>query len=206
VLGRGDGPIDSRDASVTDEPAAARYDDPVIDPRRRAAVPLLSILAIGLAFMVVACGPGVAVPGPSASRNASAPAPRLTAVPGGPASPVVGATVGPPTTTDTEFGTIDDALPPSFPRLPGQEPAETSSGPTSGSFVANTTVAAATAVIRTGLTAQGWTVDVGSPLEDGSVVLEARGTKAGCKAEVRFTPLSGTVTMSVLYGASCPFG
>ena len=62
-------------------------------------------------------------------------APSLTPVPGGPADPAVRATVGPPTTTDiNEFGTIFDALPPSFPKLPGQEPAETGAGPTSGSF------------------------------------------------------------------------
>ena len=43
--------------------------------------------------------------------------------------------------------------------------------------------------ITTHLTEAGWTVDVGSPLEDGSVVLEAQGPPDGCRAEVRFTPL-----------------
>jgi hypothetical protein len=55
------------------------------------------------------------------------------------------------------------------------------------------------------LTALGWTTDVGSALEDGTVVLDAGGTREGCAAEVRFTPTSGTVVMSVLYGADCPF-
>ena len=101
---------------------------------------------------------------------------------------------------------IFDSLPPHFPKLPGQEPGGTTTGPTSGSFVANTTVGAAVGAIRAALTAAGWSVDVGSPLEDGSVVLEANHAPAGCRTEVRFTPLSGTVSMSVLYGASCPFG
>ena len=52
---------------------------------------------------------------------------------------------------------------------------------------------------------KGWTVDAGSPLEDGTVVLEATGAPAGCKAEIRFTPVSGSLIMEVLFGASCPF-
>ncbi|HEX2756635.1 MAG TPA: hypothetical protein VHM48_14295 [Candidatus Limnocylindrales bacterium] len=173
--------------------------------RRWAADPLVPILAITLALLAVGCGPSASTTlKPSASPRASA-SPHLTAVPGGPASPVAGASVGPPTTTETEFGTIWDALPPSFPRLPGQEPADTGAGPTSGSFALNMTAAAASQAIAAALKALGWTVDVGSPLEDGSVVLDATHAPAGCKTEVRFTPLSGTVIMSVLYGASCPF-
>jgi hypothetical protein len=104
----------------------------------------------------------------------------------------------------TGFGRILDALPPSFPKLPGQEPADTGAGPASGSVVANLDVAAASGAIRTALTAAGWTVDAGSPLEDGSVVLEASGANA-CKAEIRFTPRTGSVIMTVLYGATCPY-
>ena len=179
--------------------------------RRWAADPLVPILLITLAVLAVGCGPSAtatASPHPSATGSTAArPAsPSLTPVPGGPASPIVGASVGPPTTTDTEFGTIFDALPSTFPRLPGQEPAETGAGPTSGSFAVNMTAAAASKAIQAALVAQGWSVDVGSPLEDGTIVLEATGATAGCKSEVRFTPVSGTVIMSVLYGASCPFG
>ena len=36
-------------------------------------------------------------------------------------------------------------------------------------------------------------------------VLEATGSAMGCKAEVRFTPWSGSILMLVLVGASCPF-
>jgi hypothetical protein len=130
----------------------------------------------------------------------------LTAVPGGNASTAAGPSVQLPTTTDTEFGTIFDALPPSFPKLPGQEPGETGSGPTSGSYAVNLSATDARTRIAAALTAAGWAVDVGSPLEDGTTVLEATHAPAGCRTEVRFTPLSGTVIMSVLYGASCPFG
>lgn len=172
--------------------------------RRRAAHPLIRILA--LAFAVVAAGCGSAVPTPKPAGSAAGPAPSLTAVPGGPRSPAVVASVSPPTTTDTAFGRIFDSLPPSFPKLIGQEPADTGTGPTSGSFATNLSVADARRIIEVALVAQGWAVQVGSPLEDGTVVLEASRAEAGCKTEVRFTPTSGTVIMSVLYGATCPFG
>lgn len=163
--------------------------------RRRATNPLHPIaLAIGLALVAVGCGTAT----PATTRPSAS-------VPGGNASPVVGPTVGPPTTTDTEFGTIFDALPPSFPKLPGQEPAETGAGATSGSFAVNLSAADASAALGSALAEAGWGIDVGDPLEDGSIVLEATRSPAGCKVEARFTPRSGTVIMSVLYGASCPF-
>ena len=142
---------------------------------------------------------------PSASTPASArlsPSPaEPTAVPGAP-SPTPAPTL--PSTTNTEFGKIWDALPKDFPKLPGQTPTELST-PASGTFVVNGKAKTLAATFRKLLTDAGWTADVGSPLEDGSVVLEAQGPPAGCKTEVRFTPLSGTVVVTVLYGASCPF-
>ena len=171
--------------------------------RRSAAESLVSILAISVAILMAGCGSTTTTPKPAGSPGRSAPV--LTPVPGGGASPAAPASVAPPTTTDTEFGTIFDSLPPSFPTLPGQEPAATGASPTSGSFAANLSVADARKIIEVSLVSLGWRVTVGSPLEDGTVVLEASHAPAGCKTEVRFTPLSGSVVMSVLYGASCPF-
>jgi hypothetical protein len=169
--------------------------------RRRPAHPHLKIaIAVAVAVAAVGCGTG---PGQSRPAGPVGSGSGPTVVPGRQASPPVRAT--PPTTTETEFGTIYDSLPSTFPKLPGQEPAQTGAGPTSGSFVANMSVTDARKLIEVSLIAQGWRVAVGSPLEDGSVVLEATGA-GSCKTEVRFVPLSGTVTMSVLYGASCPFG
>jgi hypothetical protein len=175
----------------------------VIALRRSAAESLIPILAVTLAILVAGCGSTTTTPKPVGSPARSAPV--LTPVPGGGASPVVRASVAPPTTTDTEFGRIYDSLPPSFPTLPGQEPAATGAGPTSGSFAVNLSVADARRIIEVSLVSAGWTVSVGSPLEDGTVVLDAMRGTAGCKTEVRFAPVSGTVIMSVLYGASCPF-
>jgi hypothetical protein len=118
----------------------------------------------------------------------------------------MGASAGPPTTTNVEgFGRIFDRLPASFPKLLGAQPAETGAGAASGSFVATTDAPTASKLITTLLEGQGWSVDVGSPLEDGTVVLDATHDPPGCKAQIRFTPVSGSLIMSVLYGASCPF-
>ncbi len=169
-------------------------------PRRRAAIPLVPILAIAFTLVAAGCGPDAARATPAPSRPS---APDLTPVPGAPGTNPSNDV--PTTTTDVDgFGPIRDAVPPSFPRLAGQEPADTGAGPTSGAFAVNMTAAAASAAMQAKLTTAGWSADVGSPLEDGSVVLEATGAPPGCKAEVRFTPTSGTTTMSVLYGASCP--
>jgi hypothetical protein len=173
---------------------------------RRVAASL--ILILGLAVLGWGCSPSIA-PRPSASaavpsEAAPSASPILTPVPGasgGSLPPPVSV----PSTTMTEFGEIWDALPPSFPTLPGAIPTAVQ-GPTSAAFALGTDAETASRTVAAGLQAQGWTVDVGSPLEDGTVVLDATGPATGCKAEVRFTPLSGTVTMSVLYGAECPFG
>ena len=176
-------------------------------PRRRAAHLLPPILAIALVVGAAACSPSASIlPSRSAAASPSnAPTPSLTPVPGGPSSPPAGASLGVPSTTETEFGRIWDALPPSFPVPPGSIRTDPPGGPSSGSFAVGMTVADAAQAMATALTALGWTVDVGSALEDGTVVLDAGGLREGCAAEIRLTPLSGTVNMSVLYGADCPF-
>jgi hypothetical protein len=185
--------------------------------RSPAAVPTLAIVALAVIAIVAACGPDAApattaspatgATTPARSPGAGATKSDLTPVPGGQPTPFLGITIGPdqPDTTDVEgFGPILDELPASFPRLAGQEPADAGGGPATGSFAVNSTAEAAAADLAAKLTAVGWAADVASPLEDGSVVVEATGLAAGCKAEVRFTPASGTSLMLVLYGASCP--
>ena len=172
--------------------------------RRRAATPWIPILAIALALLAVSCGP--AAPSPVSATSSPQPAPSLTPVPGGSIAASASPVAVTQTNTDTEVGRIWDALPSSFPRIPGATPIEPGGGATSGTFAVGTTVADAVATIRVDLTNLGYNVDVGSPLEDGSVVLDAGGgEQPECRIEVRFTPLSGTTTMAVLYGAACPF-
>jgi len=61
--------------------------------------------------------------------------------------------------------------------------------------------------LQTELEKAGYTV-VGSaePLEDGSVVLDMTGTPDGCALQVKSTPTGGLTTVTIMYGASCPFG
>ncbi len=196
---------------------ARLYDARVTPDRSPVPVRILAIVALFAVTIVAACGPdaapaGTASPATGAATPARSPAagatePDLTPVPGGQPTPFLSIGIGPDqlNTTDVEgFGPILDELPASFPRLAGQEPADAGGGPASGSFVVNSTPRAAAADLAAKLTAVGWSADVASPLEDGSVVVEATGQAAGCKAEVRFTPASGSSLMLVLYGASCP--
>jgi hypothetical protein len=170
--------------------------------RRWPANPSIPILAIALVLIAVACGSGATQASPAPATSA----PSLTPVPGGSTASSSSPTAVTQTNTDTDVGRIWDALPTSFPRIGGAVPIETGSGPTSGTFAVGTDLAKAVATIRAGLTSLGYNVDVGSALEDGTVVLDAGGgEEPECRIEVRFTPLSGTITMAVLYGAACPF-
>ncbi|HET7473005.1 MAG TPA: hypothetical protein VFJ71_07760 [Candidatus Limnocylindrales bacterium] len=163
-------------------------------PRRLA--PLFLLTAV-----VTACVSSVS---PAPSSRSSTPPSTPVASSTVPATPRATPRATLPSTTTTEFGTIWDDLPSDFPKLPGQKPTEPTA-PASAAFVVDGQAKTLAASLGTLLTQAGWTVDIGSPLEDGSVVLEAQGQPDGCRTEARFTPLSGTVTVTVLYGAACPF-
>jgi hypothetical protein len=166
--------------------------------RRRVALPVL----LGALVALAGCGSTVAPSSrPTASPTVASPAPSLTAVPGGKPTPI--ATL--PTTSQTEFGRIWDDVPSSFPRPAGASAGDDPS-PESAVFVALVGEPKGVSQgIGQALTRMGWSVDAGSPLEDGTIVMEATGSPDGCKAEIRYTPLGGSVIMRVLYGAACPF-
>jgi hypothetical protein len=174
----------------------------VTAPQRRAAFPAHPFLGSLLALILVACGPSSASTPPSAE-------PSLTAVPGGPASPVIGASVGPPTTSNVEgFGEIWDALPASWPAFPGQSASEIGSDASQALVVKGDPAALAIQLRRTLEQRGGWTVDIASALEDGTVVLEAIGPAEGCRVRAKFTPNtpgSDLGTLQVYYGARCPW-
>jgi hypothetical protein len=201
VLGRGEGLV---------VPAHSRtrgYDGPVTALRRRPADPTNPILAIALALLMVACGSTVTPSVPSVpSAGSTAPEPSLTPVPGGSTAASRSPITVTQTNTDTQVGRIWDALPNGFPRIANAIVIDNFPSPTSGAFAVGTTVENAVATMRTGLTGLGYNVDVGSPLEDGSIVLDAGGGEnPECRIEVQFTPQSGTTRMVVLYGSECPF-
>jgi hypothetical protein len=173
---------------------------------RRAAHPPtpIPILGIALALLMGACGSSVTPPATSAPSTA--PGPSLTPVPGGSTAASPSPIKVTQTNTDTQVGRIWDALPKGFPRIADAIEIDNDPGPTSGAFAVGANVADAVATMRAGLTGLGYNVDVGSPLEDGSVVLDAGGGEnPECRIEVQFTPQSGTTRMVVLYGSACPF-
>ena len=163
---------------------------------RRVAPVLIGLLIAG-------CGATVS-PSPVRTSSPSAAAPSLTPVPGAP-SPTPATT--PPPTSKPEFGPIWDGLPPSWPALPGQSQSEVGTD-ASDQLITHGKPATLARDLGAALAAAGWSVDVGSPLEDGSVVLDATGSPTGCRAQARFTPNEpdgDPVIVQVYYGAGCPF-
>jgi hypothetical protein len=158
------------------------------------------LLTGGLTLVLAACG-GQRTPTP-----APTPAPP-TDVPGSgdrSAAPTPGLLPG------EAWGAAWDALPPGFPVPAGAKPADPgdpADGPVSGAFVVDGTPAGVATVIQTGLTAAGYrTESLSGPFEDGSLVIDSVGRSPGCRVQTRVRPLGGTTMITVLFGASCPWG
>ena len=114
----------------------------------------------------------------------------------------------PVTQTDTAWGRIWDALPPSFPVYPG---AVESEEPGRGELVSATfsITDAAPDEIATALQSQlelatYSTEALSGPLEDGGFVIDSVGD-AGCRIETTVTPAGGLTLIAVRFGADGPF-
>lgn len=149
------------------------------------------VLALGLAAM--GCG-STTQPSPSVATPAS------PATAGGPSAPPQGGT------TETEWGTIHDALPPGFPRYPGSTPTETGGGPASAVFDVPADVATVTTWLQGALEGAGFsTLSLSGPSEDGSMEIESVGpVTTQCRVRTTVAPLGGSTIVTVLYGAVCP--
>jgi hypothetical protein len=158
-------------------------------PRRR----LVVVLFAGL--LAAACGSGA----PSLAPEGGSATPAVSA----PASDPVAA--GPSDQTETEWGTIWDAVPAGFPTYPGSQAAEVGADPASEVRVIDGAEAAAVASwMDERLRAAAFRSDgLSGPFEDGSYVVDASG-EAGCRVQVRVAPTGGLTTITVLYGAACP--
>ncbi len=188
------------------------YDAPM-----RNAIRLLAPLA--LALLLGACGstptgsptspPAVsaaptAAPGrtPKASSTLAEP----TRVPGGDTSAPqpIPTTVG---TTQTTWGRILDAVPSTFPVFPDATVADTPAQAVSGAWVSKASASEVATWYHDALLAANFAqVDLGSPLEDGSRVLDVQGDLPECKAQVTVRPAGGSTMITVLYGAGCAGG
>jgi len=176
--------------------------------RRHLALAVLATLtlAVGACGDVTTATPTPAPIGsPSDSVGSEPPAP--TEVPGGASSepePVPTAV----TTTETAWGTILDAVPDSFPVFPGARVAEPPPEPVSAAYISEGAGVDTVATwYRDALEALGFaTMDLSSPLEDGSRVLDSQGDLPECRIQVTFRPAGGSTMITVLYAAGCAGG
>jgi hypothetical protein len=184
-------------------------------PPRRAWLGL--VLA---AIVVVGCTGSPATPAasptatPSPTPVPATPSPASAAPATAAASPAVQSTAPsepaatPVGTTQTPWGRILDAVPDTFPVFPGATITDAPpQGPASGAWVSNAPVAEVASWYRDALVAAHYAkVDLGSPLEDGSQVLDIQGDLPECRVQVTVGPLGGSTMISVLYGAGCAGG
>ncbi len=168
--------------------------------------PVRRVAPLLLIAVLAACASNVS---PSTMATArSSPEPTLTPVPGAPS--MTPEPTPPPTSipdSNPAFGPVWNALPASWPTLPGQSESEIGTD-ASTILVVKGTPKALAARLETALKQLGWTVDVGSPLEDGSVVLDATREPVGCRAQAQLFGShdgSNDGTEVVYYGAACPF-
>ncbi len=188
-------------------------------PIARALLPALAFgLAVVLAIVLAACG-GIApsapstTPVPTAVGATSGPtggptqAPEPTAVPGGQTPGESEPVATPAATTQTDWGAITDALPEGFPVFPGATVAEPPAEPASGAFIATAGVDEVATWYRDALEATGQsTLDLSTPLEDGSRVLDMQGDLPECRVRLTFRPAGGSTMIIVLVGAGCAGG
>jgi hypothetical protein len=177
----------------------------------RVPVPVLPVLRVAALAVTLTLSACAATPdaGPTALPGTAAPAtgspaispPQPTVVPGGqtvdpkPAPTRIG-------TTQTEWGEILDAVPDTFPIYPGAGIIELP-GALSGSFDAPADATTVARWYEQTLAGQGYAVELSQPLEDGSLVLDARADLPECRIQMTFRPESGSAIMSVLYAAGC---
>ena len=175
--------------------------------RKVAAFALLAMVA-ALAACSTAPSTGPSTP-PGGSPNGSTGASAVPTDVPGPSDPGgPGSSPGvEPSQTDTDWGRIWDAVPPTFPRPPGARPSEpVGRGPSSAEYAVGTSPVDVTDFYRRSLEAAGYaTADVSGPLEDGSRVVESVGVEPGCRIRTTVTPLGGVTHVTILFGAACPY-
>lgn len=190
--------------------------------RRRAVV---VALALGGALLVAGCGstgpsPVPATPAAASASSATASpegtdtaaataapsdVPTLTPVPGG-ATGDPGPAGTPIATTQTDWGTILDDVPPTFPMYPDAGVADDEGGPYSGTFDAPDAADVVAAWYRDEFTSRGYAVELSEPLEDGSQVIDAQADLPECRIQMTFRPAGGSTIITVLVAAACATG
>ena len=167
--------------------------------------PTLLAISAGLALVVAACG-GSGTPTPPTTPTLAPTLPAPTDVPGS-GNPTPAPTPG---TFEIAWGTAWDALPPGFP-VPADatpaDPGDPADGPVSGAFVVDGAPEDVARAMQSGLGAAGYSAEaLSGPFEDGSLVIDSVGLNPACRVQTRVRELGGTTMITVLFGASCPWG
>ena len=172
---------------------------------------VLLILAACTAVPAASAPPSAiptATPAPSVAAATASPIPTASAAPAtaAPSTPPSAAASAPTATqTDTAWGRIWDALPPSFPTYPGAQSAATGAGPASATLQLPAQADVAADWTREALEAAGFSIAASNgPLEDGSFVIDATGPGT-CMAQVSIAPMGGVTIATIFVGAGCPF-
>ena len=189
-----------------------RYHGPDADPPSVARRPPRARRRGGLRLVDAAPGPSTARAdlAPAASRRDAPPTRRAHARrrverPGSRTPPPVTN----PWTTETEWGTILDAVPTTFPRLPGRRARRPARG--AGQRHRGSPAAAWTRSRLVPRRARGARLvtrsNLSSPLEDGTPGGSTSGSDLPeCRIQTTFRPADGSTMIIVLYGAGCRRG
>lgn len=120
------------------------------------------------------------------------------------ATPATSPTTSAAGRTETEWGTIWDALPAGFPSYPGSRPTDVGEGPASAVLDVPAEVPAVASWFEAALERLGFRSSVSGPAEDGSMQIDSDGPMANCAVRTTVAPLGGTTIVTILYGAGCP--
>ena len=143
---------------------------------------------------------------PTAAPETLAPSAELTPVPGG-ATATPDDSYGGGPTVETEWGTILVNLPDGFPVYPGAAAIDPMDGPATHAWEAVAQPDEVAEWYAATFEELGWShIDLGSPLEDGTQVLDLGTDLPECRVQLAFRPLGGSTMITLLYGAGCAGG
>jgi hypothetical protein len=170
-----------------------------------------SLAACGSTGPVGSASPRDSVPSsPSAAPTAApatpVPTAGLTPVPGG-ATATPDDSYGGGPSVETEWGTILVNLPEGFPVFPGAAAVDPMDGPATHAWEAVATADEVAAWYAATFEELGWShIDLSSPLEDGTQVLDLGTDLPECRVQLAFQPHGGSTMIILLYGAGCAGG
>jgi hypothetical protein len=143
---------------------------------------------------------------PSLTETEAPSAPDLTPVPGG-TSPSPDDSYGGGPTTETEWGRVLVRIPDEFPVYPGALTADPLPEPATAGWLASDDAETVATWYVDAFEALGWSrIDLQTPLEDGTRVLDLGTDLPECRVQTTFRPANESTMIIVQYGAGCAGG